>query len=108
MLDLFREEQDAQFFQLFYDHGVGLEDVHPREEWHVLRQLAFFVHRRIDVEAVFEAGHVVLFAVPRRDVDRARAHVLGHIVGEDDDRSPVDERMPEREVPSASPERSRR
>ncbi len=91
MFDLFRVKEDAELFQFFYDDRVRLEHVHSGKERHVIGEFAFFIYRRIDVEAIFETGYIVFFPVARSDVDDPGAHVLGHVFGEDHLRRPVDE-----------------
>jgi hypothetical protein len=93
MLDVFRVEEEPQLLQLLDDLRIGVPDVHAFEELHLVYEDALFVDGGIDIEAILEPRLVVLLAVARRGVDRARPRIGRDVVCEDDDGLPVDEGM---------------
>jgi len=91
--DLAREEERTAAAQLVDDRSVGLLDPHPGEPPRRLGERPAPVHRREDLEAVFQADLVILVAVPRGDMDEAGALFERHVVGEDHGRTVPRERM---------------
>ena len=75
------------------DAGVGLEDLEPGVARDVGREAAVVVDGRVDVDAVGDAGQVVVVAVARGGVDAARAVVERDVLGQDEERVAVDERV---------------
>ncbi len=73
--------------------GVGLEDLEPGVARDVGREAAVVVDGRVDVDAVGDAGQVVVVAVARGGVDAARAVVERDVLGQDEERFAVDERV---------------
>jgi len=65
VLDVAHAEQRPHFLELLVDSPVGIEDELPREELHVLREVAVFVDGGVVVEAVLHADLVVLGSVAR-------------------------------------------
>ncbi len=94
MDDLRLFEQGPVLAHVVHDRPVGLEDVHPGIVLDLGREPALLVHGRVDVEAVLDACAVVFLAVARGGVDRSRPSVKRHVIGQDEHRLPVDERMP--------------
>ncbi len=75
------------------DAGIGLEDLEPGVAGHVGREPAVVVDGRVDVDAVGDAGQVVVVAVARGGVDGARAVLEGDVLGQDEERVAVGERV---------------
>ena len=71
--------------------GVGLEDLEAGVAGHLGREAAVVVDGGVDVDAVGDAGQVVVVAVARGRVDRARAVLEGDVLGQDEERIALDE-----------------
>ena len=95
VFNLFLVKQMTQLFQFLNDVSIAVEDVHAFEKFNAFDKLTFFIDRGIDIETILKSCLIILFAVARRDVDSARTGIGGNIIGIDDDRLPVDERVSE-------------
>ncbi len=75
------------------DARIGLEDLEAGVARHLGREAAVVVDRRVDVDAVGDAGQVVVVAVARSGVDGARPVLEGDVVAEDEERVALGERV---------------
>ena len=92
MADLFLGKERALALQQFDDAFVRLEYVLAREFAGLFREPALLVHRRIDIEPVFQADLIVFLAVAGRGMHRARSRLERDMVAENDQRIAVNER----------------
>src|SRR3990172_7226908 len=90
---LFGHER-ALCLQKLDDRLVRLEDMLAGELSRLIGKPSFIINRRVDVEAVAEAGLVILLTVARRRVHRARACVKGHMLSQDRKGVAVNEWVP--------------
>ena len=86
-------EQAATRRERLHDRLVRLEDLLPLEQRRALEEPSIGPHRVVDRQPVAAPDDIVLHAVARRGVDRARARVGRHVVAEDDRHDPVVERV---------------
>ena len=96
--DLRFPEQAAVGSHVGRDARVGLENLEPGVTRDLGGEPAVVVDGRVDVDAVGDAGQVVVVAVSRCRVDGARAVLEGDIFAEDQERVAVDERVPRLEA----------
>ena len=83
-------QEGARLAQELHDRGVRVEDLLPGEALDLGQEAPRLVHGAVDVEAVADAGEVVVPAVAGGGVDDAGAGVEGDVVGQDDGRVAVD------------------
>ena len=83
--------------QRLLDLRVGGPDLQAGEQQHVVRVVAARADRGVDVQAVADAGRVVVRAVAGRGVDDAGAGFERDVVGEHADRRAIVERVLERQ-----------
>ncbi len=83
--------------QRFLDLRVGGPDLQAGEQQHVVGVVAARADRGVDVQAVADAGRVIVRAVAGRGVDDAGAGLERDVVGEHADRRAVVERVLERQ-----------
>ncbi len=86
-------EQHPLFPQQGYDVGIGLENVHTCEVFHVVLEPPLGVDGREDGELVPDTREIVVLPVPRGRVDATRPGIRRHVVRQDRKRIPVDEGM---------------
>ncbi len=64
-----------------------------RELSRLLREPSLVIDRRINIQAVFQSDFVVFLAVARSSVHNAGSRLQGHVIAQDDEGVPFDERV---------------
>ena len=98
MLLLARGQQCALLLEVTHDPGVRVEDLLAGEAVDLGKEPTRLVHRAVDVQAVPDAGEVVVPAVAGGGVHDAGARLERHVVAEHGRRVAVDPGMPEAQV----------
>ncbi len=94
MADLLLREEHVQFLELLRDDRIPLPHrlaLQPLGHGGV--EPAVGQDGAIDLDAVVDTGVIIVFAVPGRGVDQARAISRGHVFRVNDLAGPVHERM---------------